>query len=110
MIIDASIRKHRSYTMSDLREKMPIYDRYPPKKVVAGSHEAKLDAEPIATTNQNLHMRYDESQVIKNGSDDLQGSVFERKYPFFGLVGNAIYSSVERFTHDEEDTENSEIP
>lgn len=110
MVIDSIIEKHRSYTMSDFREKMPLYDRFPAEKIASGSHEEKLDKDPIATTNPNLHMRYDASEVIKHRDGDLEGEVFERKYNFFGLVGNSIYSSVEYYVHDEEDEELSEIP
>jgi hypothetical protein len=106
MVIDESIKKHRSYSMSELREKMPKYDRFPPEKITAGSHEEKLDKEPIATTNPNLHMRHDSDIVVKRG----EGELFDRNYEFLGLAGNVVYSTVETFVHDEEDTELSEIP
>lgn len=96
----------KTYDMNQLREKMPKYDMFLKEKVVSRSHEEKLDNDPIATTNPNLHMRFDESAQLSHG----EGELFDRRYKFLGLIGTKIYSFVEKFMHDEEDTEFSEIP
>lgn len=101
MIIDG-----KTYTLAQLRKKMPIYDMFFPVKVQPNSHEDQLDKDPIGTTNPNLHLRFDPSEVVKRGESEL----FDRKYLFLGLVGTKMYACVETFTHDEEDTELVEIP
>lgn len=96
----------KTYTLDEIRKKMPIYDMFSPTLVLPGSQEEKLDQEPISTTNPNLHLRFDASDQIKRGPSE----VFDRRYVFIGLIGTNAYSFVERFTHDEEDTKLSEIP
>lgn len=96
----------KTYTLDELREKMPIYDMFSPEKIIPGSHEDQLDKDPISTTNRDLHLRFDSDDQIKKGPLE----VFDRRYVFLGLIGRNAYSFVEKFIHDEEDTKLSEIP
>lgn len=96
----------KNYTLDDLRKKMPLYDIFFVEKVVSGSHQDTLDKNPIATTNPYLHMRFDKSQVVVKGEDEVE----DRKYTFLGQVGTKIYSCCRRFVHDDSDTSNNETP
>lgn len=96
----------KTYTLDEIKQKMPKYDMFFAEKIQPGSQEDKLDKDPIATTNPNLHMRYDESEKTIRG----EGELFDRVYTFLGRIGVKIYSARTRFLHDEEDTELSEIP
>lgn len=96
----------KTYTLDQLRAKMPRYEMFFAEKVEPGSQEDKLDKEPIGTTNPNLHMRFD-SSAIKIRDD---GELFDRVYTFLGRIGVKIYSTRRRFIHDEEDTQLSETP
>lgn len=96
----------KNYTLDDLRKKMPLYDIFFVEKVEPGSHQGKLDKNPIATTNPYLHMRFDKSKVVVKGENEVE----DRKYTFLGQVGTKIYSCCRRFVHDDSDTSNSETP
>lgn len=96
----------KNYTIAELKEKMLKTHQFSYEKIESGSLENTLDEDPIATTNPNLHMRYDASKVVKRG----EGEVFDRIYTFLGYVGTKIYSCKRKFFHDEEDTTTSEIP
>lgn len=96
----------KNYTLAQLKDKMPRYQVFFKEPIVSGSQEDKLDKDPIATTNPNLHMRYDSSKVVIRG----EGELFDRVYTFLGRIGVRIYSSRREFFHDEDDTTLSEIP
>lgn len=96
----------KTYNLNQLRDKMPKYDMFFPTKIEPGSHEHKVDQDPIGTTNPNLHLRFDSSKQIKRGKNEIA----DRQYTFLGLIGTKIYSFVEKFIHDENDTDESEIP
>lgn len=96
----------KHYTLSDLRKKMPKYDTFQVDKVTPGSQEYKLDSDPIATTNPNLHIRQDLSKQVKRGPYEIS----DRVYRLFGFIGTKIYSYKKKFIHDEDDTTKSEIP
>lgn len=95
-----------NYTLDQIRKKMPKYDMFFKQKVTSGSHEDKLDKDPIATTHPNLHMRFDKSKQVVRGEKEIA----DRKYNFLGQVGTKIYSCRQRFVHDEEDISRNEIP
>lgn len=101
MVVDG-----KNYNINDLRNKLPKYDMFFPREILPGSHEDTLDKDPIGTTNPNLHMRFDSSEQIKRGEDEFK----DRRYLLIGLIGTNAYSFVEKFIHDEEDTELSELP
>lgn len=105
MVIDG-----KTYTIDQLKDRFLKTDMFFKEKVESGSHDDILDKPPIETTYPNIHMRYDESEVVLRG----EGEIEDRDYTFLGRVGTNIYSCKSRTLHKEQDasgeSEETEIP